>query len=157
MSCSLVFIQKVGCLIVMRNKQKHVSIVAYNKEKVSKLVYTRLNSSCHSLKQTNTDLHVHLFVVHNNIHLAVSCAFFGKLSTLQFMLVRSRGAFWVSEGPHLPADVWDDGTPHVAVAVGTSLTQPFHQGSEGYLQCEHLAPLPGARGSLVWGCGRQGA
>lgn len=76
---------------------------------------------------------------------------------MQFVLLRSRGAFGVSEGPRLPADVWDDGTPHVAVAVGTSLTQPLHQGSEGRLQCQRPAPLPGAGGSLVWGCGFQRA
>lgn len=78
------------------------------------------------------------------------------LFTVTCALFRSRGAYGVSEGPGLPAGVRDDGTPHVAVPVGTSCTQLCHQGSEDWLQCHCLTPLPGTGGSLVWGRGHRG-
>ena len=70
----------------------------------------------------------------------------GNFSVLHFVPCRSRGAQWVPTGPHLPADVRGERAPPVAVTVGTSCSQPFHQGSEGNLWRPHAAPLLGTGG-----------
>lgn len=100
-----------------------------------------------SYKHNHTDLGVHLLFVNNEV----------RCPDDWFTLPRSRGAFSVPTGLGVAADVWDVWAPPVAVAVGTPCPQPFHQGSEGYVQCPHAAPLPGTGRSVVRGCRHRGA